>query len=63
MSLHFIHATENRETDFWVNSNRAAYSHEEVFHSFQRVVERRQNFGRLDGAVRSMSQLFVALEH
>lgn len=43
--------------------NRAAYPEEEVFHVFQRAIERRQDFGLLDRAVWSTSELFVALEH
>lgn len=44
------------------DSKKAAYI-EEVSHEFQRVVEGSQDFGLLDRAVWSMSQLFVALKH
>lgn len=43
--------------------NRAAYPDEEVFHVFQTVIERKQDFGLLYRAVFSTCELFVALEH
>lgn len=43
--------------------SRAAYPDEEVFHVFQTVIERKQDFGLPDRAVWSACELFVALEH
>lgn len=45
------------------DSKRAAYIAEEVSHALQWIVEDSQDFWLLDGAVCSMSQLFIALEH
>lgn len=45
------------------DSEKTAYIEEEVSHVLQRVVEGSQDFGLLDRAVWSMSQLFVALKH
>lgn len=47
----------------WDIGKRAAYSGEELFHAIQWAVEGSQDFGLLDGAVWSVSQLSVALEH
>lgn len=63
MSLRKILYTKTKTDRLLGNSKRAAYSDEEVLHAFQWVVERCQDFGVLDWAVWSVSQLSVALEH
>lgn len=59
-----IYSKRKRETPVSLRRQwGAAYIEEKVSHAIEFAVEGSQDFGLLDGAVRCMGQLSVALEH